>query len=92
MLYHLSYSLPDLLVTVLVGRIQVEPECPYKQLRGLRNHGDDSPQVVEAKLGNVNTIDLHRSHLGLNHSEEGSQQGGLASPRPSHNADLHRKK
>ena len=47
-----------------------------------------SPDFLERQVRQVHSVDRYLSLLDPDHPEEGQEQGGLAGPRPAHDANL----
>ena len=52
---------PELVVRVLVERVEVHSERSGKQDRVLRDDGQVVSELVESKLGDVDAVDLEES-------------------------------
>mmetsp|Transcript_70178 Transcript_70178/g.158704 ORF Transcript_70178/g.158704 Transcript_70178/m.158704 type:complete len:235 (-) Transcript_70178:118-822(-) len=81
-------SRPHLVVCLLVGRVEVEPEGPREEVGLL---GDDRERFAELGEGHprrVHAVDEHLPPAYLVKAGEGEEQRGLARARAPHHAEL----
>lgn len=54
----------------------------------LRDDGESSPEVLQAQLGDVHTIDENAAFCRLNETEQAVCEAGLTRSGSAHDADL----
>lgn len=71
-----------------VERIQVDAQSSTEQDGILRDDGESRAEWVQAKLGDVLTVDDDGSTSGLDDSEQSKSQARLSSSSSAHNSNF----